>query len=141
MRLWHTDLIEVLPRQQLGGQWNELGSIYKNQENHILINFVYNYPKEDLYNYSIKVINERQKRGYKYDLTNFWKYFDGEKIDYMKQPFVEKMTDKYLAQCYFNLMEKHDCGGMTDEEWENIDKVARQRVYNWIVNNLGAKND
>lgn len=137
MRIWHTDLIPVLPKNQFNGQWNELGSIYRKQDNHILINFVYDYPKEDLYNYSVKVINERQKRGYKYNLTNFYNYFDGEKIDYMKQPFVEKMDDRYLAECYFNLMEKHDCGGMTDEEWEKIDNVARQRVKDWVINNLG----
>lgn len=139
MRLWHTDLIPVLPRQQLCGQWNELGSIYKNQDNHMLINFVYDYPKENLYNYSVKVINERQKRGYKYDLTNFCNYFDGEKIDYMKEPFTEKMDDEYLAICYFNMLEKYRCGGMTDEEWQKIDKVARKRVYNWVINNMGEE--
>lgn len=136
MRLWHTDLIPVLPRMQIYGQWNELGSIYRKQKKHMLINFVYSYPKEDLYNYSIKVINERQKRGYKYNLTNFWKYFNGENIDCTKPPFPGKMTDKYLAECYFNLMEKHDCGGISDEEWENIDKVARERVKKWVLENL-----
>lgn len=136
MRLWHTDLIPVLPRQQICGQWNELGSIFKKQDNHLLINFVYNYPKNDLLNYSVRIINERQKRGYKHNLTNFSNYFSGENIEYIEQPFVAKMTDRYLAQCYFNLMEKHDCGGMTDEEWEKIDSVARQRVKEWVINNL-----
>lgn len=136
MRLWHTDLIPVLPRKQLGGQWNELGSIYK-QDKHILINFVYDYPKEDLYLYSKLVIEERKKRNYKINLDNFHKYFESYLIiHYDKIIFENKMTDKYLAQCYFNLMEKHDCGGMTDEEWQQIDKVARQRVKDWVINNL-----
>ena len=43
MRLWHKDLIEVLSRQQLLGQWRELNSIFKLQNRHILINFVYDY--------------------------------------------------------------------------------------------------
>ena len=51
MRLWHKDLIEVLPRQQLLGQWRELNSIFKLQNRHILIDFVYVYPKEDLLTY------------------------------------------------------------------------------------------
>ena len=37
MRLWHIDLIPVLPNNQLSGQWKELGSIYKNQNRHLLI--------------------------------------------------------------------------------------------------------
>ena len=40
MRLWHESLIEVLPRQQLLGQWRELNSIYKKEDKHILINFM-----------------------------------------------------------------------------------------------------
>ena len=27
MRLWHTDLIPVLPKEQLVGQWRELSAI------------------------------------------------------------------------------------------------------------------
>lgn len=34
MRLWHESLIEVLPRQQLLGQWRELNSIYKVCQEH-----------------------------------------------------------------------------------------------------------
>ena len=56
MRLWHESLIEVLPRQQLLGQWRELNSIYKKEDKHILINFIYEYPKKDLFLYSLKVI-------------------------------------------------------------------------------------
>lgn len=52
MRLWHTDLIPYLPKSQLVAQWIELNSIYKKQDNHILINYVYNYGKEYLLYYS-----------------------------------------------------------------------------------------
>ena len=45
MRLWHYDLIEYLPKQQLLGQWRELNSIYVKQDKHILINFIYEYEK------------------------------------------------------------------------------------------------
>ena len=45
MRLWHKDLISVLPREQLVAQWRELsaiaGAIQKNgTPNHGLVNFV-----------------------------------------------------------------------------------------------------
>lgn len=33
-------------------------------------------------------------------------------------------------------MEKHDCGGMTDKEWNKIDNVAKERVKKWVLNNL-----
>lgn len=139
MRLWHTDLISVLPRQQMLGQWRELNSIYKNQNKHILINFVYDKPKVDLSNYSARVMREMENRCYNIDHTNFHRYFKPEDIVYMQKPFSEKMDDKYLTECYFNLMEKHDCGGITDEEWQKIDKVARKRVYEWVMNNMGEE--
>ena len=41
MRIWHCGLIKVLPRQQLLSQWRELCSIYAKEDNHMLINFVY----------------------------------------------------------------------------------------------------
>ena len=49
MRIWHTQLIKVLPREQLIAQWRELsaiaGAIIKNgTPNHILVNFVLHYP-------------------------------------------------------------------------------------------------
>lgn len=120
MRLWHPSLIEVLPRQQLLGQWRELNSIFVQENRHVLINFVYNYSKEHLYNYTVKVIWEMKNRNYKINLTKFWKYFENDKIDYMKPPFPEKMTRRYLRQCYYNLQEKYDCGAITPEEWGKI---------------------
>ena len=47
MRLWHYKLIPFLPNSQLIAQWRELNSIFKKQDKHILINYVYEYPKED----------------------------------------------------------------------------------------------
>ena len=45
MRLWHIDLIPYLPDLQLIAQWRELNSIFKKQDKHILINYIYNYDK------------------------------------------------------------------------------------------------
>ena len=64
MRLWHKALIPYLPKQQLLGQWRELNSIYKRQNRHILINFIYDYDPVMLYYYSKLVINEMDKRNY-----------------------------------------------------------------------------
>ena len=53
MRLWHKDLIDVLPNQQLVAQWRELsaiaGAIQKHgTPNHLLVNFVY-YPTSEIW--------------------------------------------------------------------------------------------
>ena len=125
MRLWHKDLIEVLPRQQLLGQWRELNSIYKKQDKHILINFVYDYPKQDLYLYSMEIISEFFDRNYKINFDNFDDYFS----DLPYKPiatnkdiiFKGKMNERYLKQCLYNLQEKYDCGGISQEEWQKIE--------------------
>lgn len=125
MRLWHTDLIPVLPRQQLLGQWRELNSIFKKQDKHILINFVYDYPKEDLMAYSLKVMSEMQNRGYRFNASNFHSYFRGINYKHILFPFAKKMTDRYLRQCLYNLQEKYDCGGISEVEWEKINDAFR----------------
>ena len=61
MRLWHYKLIPYLPKSQLLAQWRELNSIFKKQDKHILINYIYEYPREDLYKYSYIVLNELEK--------------------------------------------------------------------------------
>jgi hypothetical protein len=48
MRLWHTKLIPVLPREHLVAQWRELSSIagkiqLNGNPNHVLVNFVMDY--------------------------------------------------------------------------------------------------
>lgn len=132
MRLWHESLIEVLPRQQLLGQWRELNSIYKKEDKHILINFIYEYPKKDLLLYSLKVILTMQRRGCNINLKNFIDYFQIEDYKEMQKillsnakTFVKKMNKRYLLQCYYNLQEKYDCGGITEKEWNKIN----QRFY------------
>ena len=124
LRLWHKDLIEVLPRQQLLGQWRELNSIFKLQDRHILINFVYEHEKGELFAYSMLVIEEMNKRGYTVDFTNFNNYFFTEDIDYSipkEYIYEDKMNKEYLKICYYNLLEKYRCGGISHEEWQKIE--------------------
>jgi len=116
MRLWHYKLIPYLPKSQLIAQWRELNSIYKNQPKHILINYVYEYPKANLAYYSALVINELDNRGYKINLNNFSKYITRKdfllstNFDDGDNPFPQHHTDRYLKQCFYNLQEKFDRG-------------------------------
>lgn len=125
MRLWHYKLIPLLPRKQLLGQWRELNSIYKKQDRHILINYIYDYPKYDLYLYSIIVIEEFKKRNYKYNLNNFYQCFNDISYDKKYTPFINKMNNRYLIQCLYNLQEKYDCGGISEKDWEEIESIYK----------------
>lgn len=113
MRLWHWQLIPYLPKSQLLAQWRELNSIFKKQDKHILINYVYEYEKIDLHEYSLMVTKEMARRGYNFKLDNFFAYF--RNVECCKGrglyvPFRCHHTKRYLKQCFYNLQEKYDRG-------------------------------
>ena len=131
MRLWHKSLIDVLPRQQLLGQWRECCCIAfniakKGTPNHILVNKVNDYPIGHFLTYSIDYIAaEMKRRGYKVDTSKFWKYFEvgnNYEIASFDELYSGWHNERYLKQCLSNLEEKFDCGGITYEEWNNIVK-------------------
>ena len=62
MRLWHQSLLSVLPKSQLLAQWRELNSIYAKEDQHILINYIYDYSKDDLFSYTQVVLQEMRER-------------------------------------------------------------------------------
>ena len=110
MRLWHYTLIDngCLPRSQLLALWRELNSIFKKQDNHILINYIYEYPKSVLKVYADKVIAEMKRRGYKIkSFDNYNQYFDGV-VCWGGERF-EEHNNEYLTICYWNLREKYIC--------------------------------
>ena len=113
MRIWHYKLIPYLPKSQLVAQWRELNSIFKKQDKHILINYVYNYPKSNLYNYALVVEVEMKQRNYQVKKPdNYWDFFEDTigvaKID--TDVFSKHHTKQYLLQCFMNLEEKYFCG-------------------------------
>lgn len=136
MRLWHIDLIHFLPKTQLIAQWRELNSIFKKQDNHILINYIYNYDKVFLFSYSSVVIKELRKRNIKIRKNaNFCDYFcknnnlmNFNNID-CEYKFIEHDND-YLSICYYNLKEKYIRGqkDFTKEVWEKLDNFYKQRL-------------
>ena len=133
MRLWHKDLIQHLPREQLLGQWRELNSIFKRNNRHILINFVYDdYPLDHLYSYATLVVCEMVLRGYNVNQDSMMNYFkdkDVKLIPNIEDIYKDKMNVRYLKQCLYNLQEKFDCGGISQEDW-NIMRLCS-------VDNLG----
>ena len=115
MRLWHYKLIPYLPKSQLLAQWRELNSIFKKQDNHILINYVYEYDKKDLFVYTLKIICECGKRGITLKhFENYHNYFkeliDSDFVSSFEYttyiPFKNHHNFRYLQQCFYNLEEK-----------------------------------
>ena len=136
MRLWHKDMIPVLPRQQLISQWRECCCIAKNihdkgTPNHILVNRIMDYPLSQFWAYSCLVYNEMIKRHYKCNFDKFSQYFNisdifGNKIE--DTMFKDWHNDRYFIQCFFNLEEKYICGGIPKEEWKIIDHYFYQKT-------------
>lgn len=152
MRLWHYDLLDVLPRQQLCSQLRECVAIAKDIyekgiTNHILINPIMDYDLNHFRYYCILVIQEMEKRGYNVSdktrsklnqyinlsigmVTNIF----GGRLNVLvvtnnneyEPLFDDWHTDRYLKQCLYNLEEKYDRGGISQEEWGKIcDKYFR----------------
>lgn len=142
MRIWHYKIIKYLPNSQLLSQWRELNSIFKKQDKHILINYIYDYPKSDLYLYTIMVIREMQKRKFKIkSLNNVKDYFDYNIEADLKSAydydivmnfcvFTDHHTEKYLIQCYYNLQEKFDRG----------QKDFSKELYDQLTNFISCQN-
>ena len=135
MRLWHKDLIPVLPRQQLLGQWRECCLIAKNiaekgTPNHLLVNRILEYSEEHFVGYCKLVYLELIKRGYSPDWEKIDKYFCpttiGKRYDAI---FCFWHDRQYLLQCFYNLQEKFDCGGITDEEYGEICRLMNKKGY------------
>lgn len=130
MRLWHKDLILVLPNKQLVGQWRECCAIAKNIKNHnfpnhILVNKIMDYPLSHFITYTVLIIKEMKKRGFEISeqaKENFKKNLDYH--EYYEVPFDELFnkwhTEKYFFQCYHNLEEKYDCNGISSNEWIKV---------------------
>lgn len=134
MRCWHKDLIHVLPLAQLKGEWSELSAIagnilLKGTPNHLLVNKVLNYPLEHFITYSDLIYYERLKRGLKASTSVRDKICSvcntDNKVTY-NELFSEWHTDRYLRQCYYNLQEKYDCDGISQEEWNKIESVCER---------------
>lgn len=128
MRIWHYKLIPALPKSQLVSQWRELNSVYNKQDNHILINYIYKYPKSTLKHYSDLVINEMIKRGYKITKwDNYNKYFDEIVAD---EENFDEHNNMYLEICYYNLMEKW-IRGQKDfdlDTWIKIGNIMKENM-------------
>lgn len=130
IRLWSYQLIPFLPRQQLLSQWRECVCIAKSihdkgTPNHILVNKIMDYPISEFIDYCNIVLREMNKRGYKVSVSSIQKLQDYVSYSVVSReertyPFKDWHILRYLDQCMYNLEEKWDCGGVTNEEWGKL---------------------
>ena len=134
MRVWHKEIVDVLPRQQLLGQWRECCAIASNirsigHPNHILVNRIMDYPLSHFISFTANVVDEMMRRGYKVQKEKFLKHFpEFNDFVYEGNMFPDWHNYRYLHQCIGNLQEKFDCGGISEIEWSKIANKFRFRL-------------
>ena len=132
LRLWHHNLLSVLPKTQLLAQWRELNSIFAKEDRHILINYIYDYPKDDLFTYTELVLLEMCTRNFNIRaIEKMERYFADGPFEQIEHPFVQHHDKEYLEICYFNLKEKF-MRGQKDFEAERYD--ALKKLYEEQMN-------
>ena len=136
IRIWHTKLIPVLPREQLVAAWRELSAIagkiqLNSNPNHVLVNFVMDYDFDHFISYAYYIRQEMTARKYR-TMNTVWEKIVSLKPDWTLLPIEEvyknKMSDFYLTVCYYNRYEKYDCGMF--DNFDEIEKLYRKVIYN-----------
>lgn len=155
MRLWHYQLLPYLPNLQLKGQLRELVAIMhtwrdQGKTNHLLINYVMNYPKSELRMYYIIYKNSYKERfgkdiSKKFDdefinfvkNENIWDYYtESELYDLPSTLYKDWQNKEYLRICMANLYEKYLGIGktkLTSDEWKRLlmgyKKITGEEYY------------
>lgn len=122
MRLWHQNLIEKLPRQQLLGQWRECIALLGNGwgRKHKTVDYIFTHPTSYLLGYTYKVYQEMRKRGYNPDLNKTWSaqrkrltygeiednFTEMYKLDFDNHIIYPEHDQKYYEVCLENLNAK-----------------------------------
>ncbi|QDP42055.1 TIGR02328 family protein [Radiobacillus deserti] len=116
MRLWHEDLLTLLPRQQLLGQHRECCALRGKGwgKPHSTVNYVFLYSPRKLFQYHELVMEEMKERGYKINPLWLDPSYRGqvmepyEAMDELEKsyPIYEEHDEAYLEECILNLEEK-----------------------------------
>lgn len=150
MRLWHKDLIPVLPDKWLVAQWRELSAIsgrlnLVGSPQHALVNKLTQYEWQHFAEYTFRVYDELVKRGVHIQQKVYDKIISQSKKAFDK--FTHRLivyndyqdlfygwhTDRYLNQCFYNLQEKYDCGLLTHGQYLRIKEQVQKVLDNNCV--------
>ena len=134
MRLWHYELIPVLPKQMLVSQWRECIAIKRQWEKgtlkHRLVSYVKDYDKCYFLSYVIRLVLEMQSRKIKYKEQYYYEIVEFCKTIKPLYDFVDypEHNHRYFRQCIFNLEEKFDRGIITKDEYKKIIELELQNM-------------
>ncbi|MDO0822751.1 TIGR02328 family protein [Desulfosporosinus nitroreducens] len=124
MRLWHENLLPLLPRQQLLGQHRECCALRGNSwgKPHSVVDYVFRYSLERLWSYHIQVMNEMKGRGYNPESCWIDPGYRGKSAPRFQPDYREiqhlrdeksemflvypEHNEKYLNECLENLRSK-----------------------------------
>lgn len=116
MRLWHEQIIHLLPKNQLLGQHRECCALRGKGWNkkHKTVDYVFTYSPYNLFIYHSKIMDEMEKRGYR--VSREWrdKNYRGQKAESysnleetsISTPIYKEHNDEYLLECIENLAGK-----------------------------------
>lgn len=116
MRLWHEQIIHILPKNQLLGQHRECCALRGNGWNkkHKTVDYVFTYSPYNLFIYHSKIMDEMEKRGYR--VSREWrdKNYRGQKAESysnleetnISSPIYKEHNEEYLSECIENLAGK-----------------------------------
>lgn len=129
MRLWHYELIPVLPNKMLVSQWRELIAIKRQWEKgtlkHRLVSYVMDYNRNYFQTYVNIVIDELYNRNIKFQQKYYDEIYEFCTKDYIDINYYPEHNASYLRQCYYNLQEKYDRGIISEEEWNKIEEFIK----------------
>ena len=116
MRLWHEQIIHLLPKNQLLGQHRECCALRGNGWNkkHKTVDYVFTYSPYNLFIYHSKIMDEMERRGYR--VSREWrdKNYRGQKAEsysnleetIISTPIYKEHNNEYLLECIENLAGK-----------------------------------
>lgn len=132
IRIWDYRLLPYLPDLQFRSQLRELVAIMRSWRdngttNHLLINKVMEYERNELVRYYIYYETVYHSRYGKWIDQKYWEEFKAfQKEEEGKKKYYSDgwHNKQYLRVCMANLYEKHFFGvgksKITDEEWETL---------------------
>ena len=116
MRLWHEQIIHLLPKNQLLGQHREWCALRGNGWNkkHKTVDYVFTYSPYNLFIYHSRIMDEMEKRGYRVSTEWRDKNYRGQRAESYSNleetniftPIYKEHDNEYLLECIENLAGK-----------------------------------
>ena len=133
MRLWHIDIIPYLPDSQLSEQWKDLNLIFRKRPKDILINYIYDYPKEYLLYYACAVMKELWKRDIIiHNFKNYDKYFKNVVIKESDKFRYSQHNNKYFKLCFCLFYERY-IHGQKDYTEDKMEALVDEMIERDLI--------